>query len=248
MIFYFTGTGNSLAVAEALRSQDEALINIADACKREEYIYKAAGERIGFILPTYFYTLGDIIVDFLQRFSAEDAGYVFAVITCGGGMGNAGGYLKKLLAEKGISLDYLSPIVMPDNAIFFLPMDDEEATKKQLEKADVRLEEIKKDISLEKKTKVKGTFLNAFCRAMYKRCTKTKGFWVEDTCVGCGKCAAACPSGAIEMQDGKPVWKKETCMKCAACINRCPMTAIQYGKGTKKKARYEHPILRAKKN
>ena len=40
MIFYFTGTGNSLWAAKQLVKEDERLINIADARKNREYKYK----------------------------------------------------------------------------------------------------------------------------------------------------------------------------------------------------------------
>lgn len=41
MIFYFTGTGNSLAVAGKLLGAEERLVNMADALREQKYDYKA---------------------------------------------------------------------------------------------------------------------------------------------------------------------------------------------------------------
>lgn len=50
MLFYFTGTGNSLHVARNLLRSGERLVNMAEAGKRSEYTYHLKkGERVGFI-------------------------------------------------------------------------------------------------------------------------------------------------------------------------------------------------------
>ena len=71
----------------------------------------------------------------------------------------------------------------------------------------------------------------------YNICMTDKKFRVEDSCVGCGKCAAACPMGNISMVDGRPQWFGN-CTQCQACISICPYDAIEYGKKTKGKRRY----------
>ena len=44
-------------------------------------------------------------------------------------------------------------------------------------------------------------------------------------CVGCGKCAKACPMGNIEMVNGKPT-SQGKCTMCYSCISQCPKEAI----------------------
>jgi ferredoxin len=33
-------------------------------------------------------------------------------------------------------------------------------------------------------------------------------------------------------------------VQCLACINRCPVKAIQYGSSTRRRTRYENPVLK----
>ena len=42
-----------------------------------------------------------------------------------------------------------------------------------------------------------------------------------------GKCLDICPTGAIEMKDGKAVVIPENCADCGACIEICPNEAIK---------------------
>ena len=47
-----------------------------------------------------------------------------------------------------------------------------------------------------------------------------------EKCVGCGKCAKACPFGAIEIRDGKAVVNDALCRGCKVCTSACPTGAI----------------------
>jgi ferredoxin len=48
-----------------------------------------------------------------------------------------------------------------------------------------------------------------------------------EICEGCGACVDTCPSGAIELKDGKAVVDAELCGDCGACVDACPTQAIE---------------------
>ena len=56
----------------------------------------------------------------------------------------------------------------------------------------------------------------------------TKAIVDEDTCVGCGACASACPFEAIVWSDfGLPIVNVEACTGCGICSASCPVAAMQ---------------------
>ena len=52
--------------------------------------------------------------------------------------------------------------------------------------------------------------------------------YIEKKCVGCGKCATACPNGAIETdKDGYPIFYREKCTICGDCVSVCLQDALE---------------------
>lgn len=51
---------------------------------------------------------------------------------------------------------------------------------------------------------------------------RTRRLLVEDWCVGCGRCAAKCPAGALRVADGQAVVDPEKCLCCGYCGAYCP--------------------------
>ena len=246
MIFYFTGTGNSLMAAKGVAEGTETLVDLAEARKQGTLRFDLAGERLGFVFPVYCYTIGDAVLDFIRQAEFVNAGYTFAIVTCGGGIGGTDVFLKKELAAKGITLSYATSLLMPDNTVFYWDIEPDEDNQKRLSAAATLLTQIKTELAAQKQRPAKG-LSTKFLRPFYHLMTSTKKFRAEDSCIGCGLCAKNCPDQAIELKDGRPVWVKSKCTKCAACINRCPVAAIQYGSGTKKRKRYLNPILKGGK-
>ncbi|HBA63116.1 MAG TPA: hypothetical protein DCZ20_04590 [Lachnospiraceae bacterium] len=250
MIFYFTGTGNSLQAAGKIGDRlGESLVDIAKAVQNREYRYDIeVGETVGFVFPVYYWGLPSIVAHFLfhLELEGEKDAYCWSIITCGSNIGAADQRLRRLVEKTGYSLNAVFSVAMPDN---YLPMFDVPKAEEQeaiLEKAGRELESISNQIAAQADGIWSGPLeavKTAALYPLYRKGRKTDKFYATDACVNCGRCAAVCPSQAIEIEYGKPVWVKEQCVFCMGCINRCPAEAIQYGKKTETRGRYVNPVL-----
>ena len=246
MIFYFTGTGNSLFAAKQLADDGEEVVSIVEALRERRFRYVLKeNEKLGFVFPVYFYTVSDPVLELVRRLRVENASFVYAVIPCGASIGAAGGFLKQELRKRGLALQRVDALIVPDGALIYYDVDPTEKLERQLLSATQTLATIKQQIGRRCANQIKGsTFVGKAMSAVYHACMSTKPFFAQDTCIHCGKCAANCPVSAISMVKGIPVWTKEKCLKCCGCINRCPVAAIQYGKKTVSRNRYVNPVLK----
>ena len=246
MIFYFTGTGNSLYAARKLADEGEAIYSVTWALKNKAFRYVLkGGEKLGFVFPVYFYTVSDPVLELVRNLQVENADFVYAVIPCGASIGPAGGFLKRELKKRGLELRRVDPLVAPDGALIFYDIDSPDKMAAQLELAEKKLAAIKEATDRREGNSIKGSAAaGKLGLAAYHACMSTRPFHVDANCISCGKCAANCPAEAIRMEKGRPVWEKKKCLKCCACINRCPVAAIQYGKKTAKRGRYVNPVLK----
>lgn len=262
MIFYFTGTGNSWAVANTLAEAiSEKLYSMAGELERagtEGLLHYELGEQelLGFVYPVYAWGPPHIVQEFVRRLeisgdrqSPDGRPFVFSITTCGAEEGRTTQILAHALQQKGLPLNAGFTLVMPNNYIIGADVDTKEAQKQKLQEASDRLEEFAR-ILRQRETGVfqliPGSFAGMKSAAVHKLFQRygrtTKYFSVTDHCNGCGLCAGICPAASITMEETNdaPVWHG-TCEQCFACIHRCPQRAIQYGKGTGGKGRYVHP-------
>jgi len=47
----------------------------------------------------------------------------------------------------------------------------------------------------------------------------------ETNCTFCGACVESCPTGALRLEEGKPVAGTGHCIACGVCVTRCPAQA-----------------------
>lgn len=269
MIFYFTGTGNSLYVAcQIAEAQDDKLYSIAALMDKKEKIYHFElydNELLGFIFPVYAWAPPKMVLEFINKLEIivkpaadndnkdiKSKPYIFYISTCGDEEGNTEKIIRRALAKKGLSLDSGFSIRMPNNYILGFDVDTKEITEKKLKDAELMLKDINKAVGIRQKDikmNIPGrlpTLKTSLINPLFNRfALNTKYFTVNDTCTGCRICEKICPLHSIMINDsGKPVWSK-ACTQCLGCLHRCPVKAIQYGKKSEKKGRYHHPDIDA---
>lgn len=249
IIYYFTGTGNSLAVAKDIKARlGEA--ELAEIKKGVVPDQELQAETVGIVYPVYCWGPPRLVADFLKGLKVSRSTYVYCVATYGGMLGYSNVFVEKVLKEKGIVLSAGFAVKMPGN---FIPMyngPSEKKVQKMFSKKDALVKKIaeivcnRKVAEVAKSMSFVGKFLTnkVYPNGIQDMKKFGEKFSADSSCNGCGTCAKICPSSNIVMKDNKPQWLKD-CEACLACIHWCPQKAIQAGKKTLVRRRYHHPAV-----
>jgi len=258
MIFYFSGTGNSLWAAKELsKIYNDRLISISEELMLPDNSFSysvSPDEKIFFVFPVHSWGTDVLTFRFLSKFNLINYQKqpVFVVCTCGGNCGYASKIVRNILRKKSIALTKSYSIQMPNNYVLMkgFGTDSKEVETQKLTDAPKRLQLIADDISNGGKGKLyvqgKLSFLKTYIiyPLFRKQGIKRNLFHAKNTCVSCGLCIDICPTKTIFLRGKTPRWNKNTCVQCTACINRCPERAIEYGNISETQGRYCHPGMR----
>ena len=55
---------------------------------------------------------------------------------------------------------------------------------------------------------------------------KEKGYYITESCIGCGKCQSVCPQSCIDITQNKAVIRENNCLRCGNCAEVCPVGAV----------------------
>ena len=245
MILYFSGTGNSRYVAEQIgKITCDEVVSINEKMKNNDTSPIIAKDRLVFVVPTYAWRIPKAIRDWIRKTDFHYDEKVWFVMTCGSEIGNAEKYNKHLCDEKGFVYMGTAQVVMPENYVIMFNVPSDDKIEKIISEAQPVIENTAKLIMVSKslptpRDNLQDKFMSGPINMLfYPMCVKAKGFYADDKCTSCQKCAKVCPLNNINIVNGKPVWGKN-CTHCLACISYCPTNAVEYGKKTIGKPRYK---------
>lgn len=234
MIFYFSGTGNSfLAARQAAEELGDELVSINQCLKGGEKKGFFSERPLVFIAPTYAWRMPKVVEQWIRETKFEGNPDTYFILTCGGSVGNAAAFARKLCGEKNLCFRGLALTPMPNNyvALSNTPSKEEctailKEAQKRISRLTARIQKGEQfpDASVSLKDRLNSGPVN---RLYYPLLVHDKGFTVSDKCISCRKCALRCPLNNISISKGKPVWNGN-CTHCMACIGGCPAEAIEY--------------------
>lgn len=259
MIFFYTGTGNSLWTARLLARGigESEIIPIGgasddDMSGHNREIIMCGAEAVGFVFPVHIWGVPRRVVQFIGSLIMDTAGYYFAVAVNGGQVASTLLQLRKLLERKGAKLSAGYEIPMPSNYIPWGGPGPEDRIRERCAAAERKISEIASIVRsrgrgpVEKGPLWQNIIFSPAYRLTFRRVPgMDRSFWTDPKCNGCGICEKVCSCGNIRMEGERPVWLHR-CEQCLACIQWCPQEAVQFGKRTPRYPRYHHPEVSLK--
>jgi ferredoxin len=247
-IYYFSGAGNSLALAKGLKSalsENTELIRMADYKSKE--IDESDVAVIGFVFPVYFESIPAIVKGFIERISIKGNPYIFAVVACNAVPGHSLFTVDKLLKKKGNRLSAGFKVDMPGVSVVDGFLTSKDVNLERIENSKIKILEIVNAINgkvykaPEGDNSIKSHLTSRLMTFAASKMLSPKLFYTTDKCNGCGTCKKVCPVDNIKISpERKPLWGKE-CQHCLACLHWCPQGAVELGKYSQGKARFQHP-------
>ncbi len=231
-ILFFSGAGNSRAVARTLGKELETDFCLRMADADEETLCRL--KTLGLIFPSYFgappaylrYFLSEVL-----RPAAPELEYLYLIITHGGGPMYSSGIAEMLLQDIGYAVSYVATLRMVDTYIplFRVPprAKQEAMNRKAFEDLHLIAEDIRNQkISIPPRWPLSRSAFTLFNRKKHSRYTKDRNFIVDERCTRCGVCAEVCPVGNITLEEKEGVTYHGSCEQCFACYHHCPTHAI----------------------
>ncbi len=251
-LYYFSGTGNTLYLAQRLADElgDTELISITSALKSGDL--SPASESVGILFPIYCFGTPNIIKEFVTKLKTTDSQYLFTAVTFGGLLSRSLKIFKKECGAAGLNLQAGYAVQMPGNAISTYDRIADDKIKSFAEQLEKRVPEIAQSIKEQRTTKLetRQLFFQPLMSALHGKFIKqmpkvAAKYFTTDNCKLCGDCVKLCPVGNISIENKKIVWG-EKCEQCMACIQWCGNEAIQLGDKTADRKRYHHNCISKK--
>lgn len=259
-IYYFSGSGNSFAVARDVAIKLNAVLTPIMSVINHDSINTDA-DIIGVVFPIYDFKPPEFMERFISKIKNLKSKYIFAICTYGITPSKSLKHLEKTINSYGGHLSTGFAVEMPQNGL-----GSGKVTKVQKEMMfndwknrvdevcdhikdikNMKIEEIETSIlffNIFKPRIIKSlpVFFVFFYQVLFKG-IDSLAFTSNENCTGCGTCMKICTQNNIEILDNKPSWS-DHCINCFACLNWCPNGAINPGDADLSIRNYHHPKVK----
>jgi ferredoxin len=231
LIIYFSGTGNTKAIAQGYQVALSKRGHIVTIKSIEETQDLDEHELLIIGGPIYAGYMPDKLINWTRKNVTKVTEKQAIVFSTSAGLSNANGVksIGKKLIRKGYTLLDMAKFEMPRN--FYIDKyepTDEGIQKLQFENAGAKIIDsincLDKSSSLSiEESVIMNDFLSDFFRLLAKNMGKS--FKIHENCINCGLCEKNCPQNNIKYKEKQYL---NRCIMCTRCIHNCPVNAISY--------------------
>lgn len=257
MIICFSGNGNTLYAAKHLaellgdkvvRLEGDLILN-----PLKHVLDVSEGEKIVWAFPVYSWGVPPVVRRFIRDcniLGAEGSAH-FMLASMGDDAGETAQMWREDIQSRGWQDAGAFGVIMPNTYVCFpgFDIDKDEVARRKLDAMPSRLIEVSEKIKagFSADDIHKGGLPRVKTDWIYPGFVRTAmnpaKFRVNDKCISCGKCVAACPMDNIILQENAPIGRKAPvwsnhCAMCLACFHVCPTGAISRGRISNGKRRY----------
>ena len=239
LILYFSGTGNTKAVAESFQRslQKRGIETVILSLEEKADLSKISYDFLILGFPKYYEYPILLLQQYLKKDLPKHEKQIPALAFCtqAGPLETDFSKIEKILRRKNHLLT-VSVSFPYANDMFIFPVfrpTEEFKVQKNRDNIQNQIEPLLNDFFSNKinKERVKEWKKLAF-HFVATACTKlmpifAMRFSVDESCTRCGLCAKRCPVHNIVMKEGQPEFHRH-CLFCMRCINSCPTNSIRY--------------------
>lgn len=231
VIYYFSGTGDSLRAARII-AQKIGGAKLFSMRSDPADVPAEKAEIIGFVYPVYEWDVPKTVRAFVSQLTINPQVYIFMAVTYIAIHGRCFETVDSILREKGSYLHYGKALrCVASQCIAYEPFPP---AKIMVPVADRNAQRIGKEIADRKRRKYPA--MSPVSKWLYPKMMTPflniqqeydKGFYTSDVCIGCEVCRKICPCKNITFLGKRPVWN-HTREGCNACVAYCPTKAVQF--------------------
>jgi NAD-dependent dihydropyrimidine dehydrogenase PreA subunit len=235
-LYWFSGTGNTLLAARAMRDKFMAAGIKVNLVRIEDTDPGDIDPRhtIGLAVPVACQSTYPLVWDFVRKLPKTNGTKIFLIDTLAKVSGGIVAPMGKNLAAKGYKPIGAKEIIMPTN--FLCKNVDEVKNQACVEIGLEAARQFAHDLTANRSVWKQSSFIQwvIYCTSVGKMTwwfmrKLMKMHADPDTCTKCGLCEKLCPVGNISVKDAPPLFANK-CQACQRCFAFCPTNAIQIGK------------------